>query len=329
MKRILNRYSFLVRPGFISVFVFLLLVPLLTTAPDRPREEKKMDMKTNELNPMEKTVILQGETEAPWTGRFVNHSKEGFYTCRNCDKPLFRSEDKFDSHCGWPSFDRAIPDALKRKPDPDGMRTEIVCNACGGHLGHVFEGEGFTPRNTRHCVNSISMDFVPVEQVERAVFAAGCFWGVEYHFQRVRGVLETTVGYTGGNSRNPTYHEVSSTQSGHAEAVEVRFDPRKVSYEELVKLFFELHDPTQVNRQGPDVGKQYRSEIYFTSEEQKKTATRLMRVLEKSGLNVATRLSQAGQFWNAEDYHQDYYNRGGGTPYCHVITPRFPTEPET
>lgn len=318
--------AFLGRPIVITAMVFLLLATLLATAPERPRREVNVNRPTHTLTPDEERVILHGDTERPWSGRFVNHKADGYYTCRQCDAALFRSDDKFDSNCGWPSFDREIPGAVKRRPDPDGMRTEVVCAACGGHLGHVFEGEGFTPRNTRHCVNSISMDFVSAERVQRAVFAAGCFWGVEYHFQNIPGVLETMVGYTGGKIQNPTYHQVCTTDSGHAEAVEVRFDPEKVSFEELAKRFFELHDPTQVGRQGPDVGSQYRSEIFYLNEEQKETAQRLMRYLQNQGLNVVTRLTPFEEFWKAEDYHQDYYNRGGGAPYCHFITPRFPPD---
>jgi len=137
------------------------------------------------------------------------------------------------------------------------------------------------------------------------------------------------VGYSGGDSQNPTYHQVCTTDSGHAEAVEVRFDPEKISYETLVKRFFELHDPTQVDRQGPDVGRQYRSEIFYLDDGQKAVAEKLIEYLKKKGLAVATRLTQLEKFWKAEEYHQDYYNRGGGTPYCHAITPRFPPDPES
>lgn len=208
-------------------------------------------------------------------------------------------------------------------PDADGRRTEIICNNCNGHLGHVFLGEGFTKKNTRHCVNSVSLKFVPAEKTERAIFASGCFWGTEYHFQRTRGVLETAVGYTGGHVKKPTYKQVCSGRTGHAEAVEVIFDPSLVSYETLARLFFETHNPTQVNRQGPDVGEQYRTEIFYLDENQKKTAEKLIGLLEAKGLDVATRVTKADTFWNAEDCHQDYYMKKDGTPYCHIYTKRF------
>lgn len=158
---------------------------------------------------------------------------------------------------------------------------------------------------------------------QRAIFASGCFWGTEYHFQKQAGVLATSVGFTGGHIKNPAYREVCRGTTGHAEAVEVVFDPDLVSYETLAKLFFETHDPTQLNRQGPDVGTQYRSEIFVLDEEQQAIALQLIDQLVNDGLEVQTRISQAGPFYRAEEYHHDYYNKTGGSPYCHVYTKRF------
>ena len=274
----------------------------------------------NELTPEEARVILHKGTERPFTGKYDDLFEEGVYTCKQCGAKLFESSSKFNSHCGWPSFDDQIPGAVQWQPDADGMRTEIICANCGGHLGHVFQGEQLTPKNTRYCVNSISMNFIPASQAktERAIFASGCFWGTEYHLQRALGVISTTVGYTGGHVDNPTYQQVCTDKTGHAEAVEVIYDPTKTSYEKLAKLFFETHDFTQLNRQGPDIGKQYRSAIFYLNDEQKEIAERLIKTLREKGFDVKTEVTKAGTFWPGEGYHQDYYNKKGSTPYCHI-----------
>ena len=309
--------------NFLPVLVLIsFFIPIIAASQNMENE------KFNLLTPEEEYVILNKGTEMPWSGEYVNHKEEGIYTCKRCDAPLFESEDKFDSHCGWPSFDDEIEGAVKRVPDADGMRTEIVCANCGGHLGHVFEGEGFTTKNTRHCVNSISMSFKPEPQqtekeVGRAIFAAGCFWGVEHYFKTLEGVESTQVGYTGGHVKDPSYEEVCSKTTGHAEALEVVYDPEKITFEELAKFFFEIHDPTQVDRQGPDIGEQYRSEIFYLDENQKKISEKLIKILEDKGLDIATKLTPATEFYPAENYHQDYYGKTGGIPYCHAYTKRF------
>jgi peptide methionine sulfoxide reductase msrA/msrB len=188
--------------------------------------------------------------------------------------------------------------------------------------------EGFTAKNTRHCVNSISLDFIPARVSQRAAtdtayFAGGCFWGVEYYLEQAPGVLSVESGYMGGSTENPSYSEVSSHHSGHAETVRVVFNPKETSYEAVAKLFFEIHDPTQVNRQGPDVGNQYRSEVFYRSVEQKHITEELISRLEHNGYEIATQVKPAGTFYKAEEYHQDYYMRKGGTPYCHKRVNRF------
>jgi peptide methionine sulfoxide reductase msrA/msrB len=161
------------------------------------------------------------------------------------------------------------------------------------------------------------------EKTQKAYFAGGCFWGVEHYFQKEPGVIATRVGYMGGTTEDPTYEEVSHKNTGHAETIEVTFDPAKVNYETLAKLFFEIHDPAQKNRQGPDVGSQYRSAVFFTDDAQKTTAEKLIYILKEKGIEVATELTPASTFWVAEDYHQKYYTKTGGTPYCHVRRPIF------
>ncbi|MBD3277182.1 MAG: bifunctional methionine sulfoxide reductase B/A protein [Candidatus Aegiribacteria sp.] len=276
-----------------------------------------------ELTPFEESVIVHRSTEAPFSGEYVDEFSEGTYFCKRCGSALYNSDSKFHSGCGWPSFDSEIEGAVERRPDPDGNRTEIVCANCGGHLGHVFEGEGFTPLDTRHCVNSVSLLFVPEERQERAAFAGGCFWGVEHQLKQVEGVLETTVGYTGGETENPEYRHVCSGTTGHAEAVEVIFDNSLVTFEELARLFFEIHDPTTPDRQGVDVGSQYRSAVFYTTDDQLETLQQLKDELRDNGYDPVTQLQPLDQFWPAEDYHQDYYSKSGGSSMCHVRTDRF------
>lgn len=285
-------------------------------------KEKKM---YNKLTPKEERVIIHKGTERPFSGKYYKHFEKGVYTCKRCGAELFESSMKFKSDCGWPSFDDQIGKSVKRIPDADGVRTEILCANCGAHLGHVFKGERFTPKNTRYCVNSISMNFVPrqKQKTERAIFASGCFWGTEYHFKKAPGVISTTVGYTGGNVDNPTYKQVCTDKTGHAEAVEVVFDPAKTTYEKLAKLYFETHDFTQLNRQGPDIGTQYRSAIFYLDEQQKQVAEQLVQQLKKKGFDVKTQIVAAGKFWPAEKYHQDYYQKTGKTPYCHIYRKIF------
>lgn len=273
-----------------------------------------------QLTAVEENVIIHKGTERPFSGKYLYTTEEGTYLCKNCDALLYKSQDKFESHCGWPSFDDEIPGAIKKVPDPDGRRIEIVCNHCGAHLGHVFEGEGYTSKNVRHCVNSISLNFEPKKaepKLDTAIFAGGCFWGVEYYFQRTNGVLSTEVGYIGGKTQNPSYHDVCYNNTGHAEAIRVIFDTHKTSYENLLKLFFEIHDFTQVNRQGPDVGEQYRSEVFYLNDNQKSVAQSIIQILVDKKYKVSTKLTIAGTFWLAEKYHQQYYDKKGGIPYCH------------
>lgn len=287
---------------------------------------QSQDTQYNKLTPEEERVIVNKGTERPFSGKYWNTFEKGIYKCKRCGAELYRSDDKFESNCGWPSFDDEIPGAIKRQIDADSIRTEILCAKCGAHLGHVFEGEGLTDKNIRHCVNSISMEFVPASEksiVDTAIFAGGCFWGVEYYFSNVPGVISTTVGYTGGKTKNPTYEEVCSGTTGHIEATEIVFDPSKTSYEALAKLFFEVHDPTQWNHQGPDYGEQYRSVVFYKNDEQKEIAEKLIQILKNKGLKVVTELRQASDFWKAENYHQDYYEHKGTKPYCHFYTKRF------
>lgn len=281
------------------------------------------ELDIRDLTPDEEAVIVHGGTERPFTGEYVEHFEDGTYHCRRCGAALYNAEAKFRANCGWPAFEAEIEGAVEHRPDADGFRTEIVCATCSAHLGHVFEGERYTETDTRHCVNSISLDFVPVEMpTETAVFAGGCFWGVESAFKSIDGVIETTVGYTGGSTENPDYSEVCSGTTGHAEAVQVVFDPNAVSFEELARLFFEVHDPTSINCQGLDFGSQYRSAIYTADDLQRETVEALIEELYARGYRIVTQVEPVGTFWSAEEYHQDYYERQGGG-LCHMRVNRF------
>ncbi len=285
-----------------------------------------MTFKSKSLPPQIACIISDKATEQPFSGEYNDKEEAGTYLCRQCGLALFRSQTKFHSGCGWPSFDEEIADAVKQIPDKDGRRIEIVCARCHGHLGHAFTGEHFTEKNLRHCVNSLSLDFVSdytVTDTEEAIFAAGCFWGVEYYFQKLPGVLKTEVGYTGGHTENPSYEDICAGNTGHFEALRVIYDPKKISFEQLTKYFFEIHDPTQRNGQGPDIGQQYLSVIFYYDDTQKMIAEKLKFKLEEKGLTISTQILPVSTFWQAEGYHQDYYIKSGKQPYCHQYVKRF------
>jgi len=273
--------------------------------------------KFHKLTAKEEQIIVQKGTEYAGTGEYNETKEPGIYVCRRCDLPLYLSEDKFSSGCGWPSFDDEIAGAVLRETDADGRRTEIICARCHAHLGHVFLGESFTKKDTRHCVNSIALRFIPAftkEGFSKAIFAAGCFWGVEYRFKKFKGVIKATSGYIGGTTVKPTYEEVCSGKTGHAEAVEVIFDPKVTSYQTLVNYFFEIHNPTQYMRQGPDIGSQYRSAIFYFTKTEKEINDNIILRLKGTGLDIVTILEPATVFYAAEDYHQDYCNKTGRLP---------------
>ncbi|MCD4770528.1 MAG: bifunctional methionine sulfoxide reductase B/A protein [Bacteroidales bacterium] len=307
-----------------TLIIFILIVIFAAMSDDLKGQDKKS---YNILTSFDKYVINEKGTEKPFTGKYTDHKEDGTYVCKQCGTALYKSDSKFDSKCGWPGFDDEIEGSVRRVPDADGVRTEIVCANCGGHLGHVFLGEGYTDLNIRHCVNSVSIDFVEADleegRYETSILAGGCFWGVEYYLQKREGVMSVTSGYIGGHVKNPSYKEVCDGKTGHAEAVKVIYDPEKISYEEVVKLFLEIHDPTQVDRQGPDVGKQYRSEIFYMNNYQKEIAEKLLDTLTGKGYSITTRVTVASEFYKAEDYHQDYYIKNSKMPYCHGYTKRF------
>ncbi len=159
--------------------------------------------------------------------------------------------------------------------------------------------------------------------LQTAIFAGGCFWGVEHLMQQQEGVLSVESGYIGGEIENPSYEQVCTQLTGHAEAVKITFDSTLVDYETLLKLFFEIHDPTQTDGQGPDLGPQYRSEVFYIDEQQKEITHSVIQQLEEKGYKISTKVTPASTFFPAEDYHQDYYAKKGTEPYCHARVKRF------
>lgn len=201
--------------------------------------------------------------------------------------------------------------------------------ARGGRFPHLQEKHGNALRMIEPVVKAMdeikayNHSYAKQKGREVAIFAAGCFWGVQHYMQKQKGVIRSFAGYTGGDEKHPTYDDVRLHHTHHLEAVLVEFDPKQTSFETLCKLFFEIHDPSQTDGQGPDKGEQYLSAVFCTSEEQRLTTLRLMKYLLEHGHEVNTMVREASDFWIAEGYHQDYYGKTGGSPYCHVRQRKF------
>jgi peptide methionine sulfoxide reductase msrA/msrB len=277
------------------------------------------------LTPVQFKIARGKGTESPFCGLLNDNKKPGIYYCVCCALPLFTSKQKFVSGTGWPSFFAPFnPEHVVEKSDTShGMhRIEILCARCDAHLGHVFP-DGPKPSGLRYCVNSESLSFMQdsslSEQgndIRKATFGAGCFWHVEEEFAKMKGVVSSSVGFMGGKIRYPTYGEVCSGNTGHAEIVHLEFNPKEVTYRELLEIFWKNHDPTTLNRQGPDLGSQYRSVIFFHDKEQEKVALESKEKLEKAGTytnKIVTEIKPAGEFYRAEDYHQRYAEKHGAT----------------
>jgi peptide methionine sulfoxide reductase msrA/msrB len=314
-------------------------------------DKNAKEARLGQLSPLQREVTQACGTEPPFRNEYWDNHRDGIYVDVVSGEPLFSSKDKYDSGTGWPSFTKPIEAGhLTTKTDSSlyATRVEVRSAAADSHLGHVFD-DGPGPTGQRYCMNSASLRFIPVSEMAAAGYgqylplfgvaatggpapnthgkttatlSGGCFWGVQELVRKLPGVLSTSVGYTGGTTDKPTYEDVHTGRTGHAEAVEIVYDPKVLSYETILGYFFRLHDPTTPNRQGNDVGSQYRSAIFYHDEDQRKVAERVKAEVDRSGKwpkKVVTEIVPATPFYPAEDYHQDYLQKHPDGYTCHYL----------
>jgi len=284
------------------------------------------------LSPDLYAVAREANTERAFTGTMWNSETKGTYYCAACGLKLFRSNQKFTSSCGWPSFfEQENKNSVVFKDDNSyGMhRIEALCGRCDSHLGHLFD-DGPQPTGKRYCMNAVSLDFVPdgvaatqsKGNTETIVLGGGCYWCVEAVYEQLDGVEKVVSGFAGGTVDNPSYEQVCTGTTGAAEVVQITYDKAKTNLDEIFKVFFTVHDPTTLNRQGADVGTQYRSAIFYKNEEQKKAAENIIADLNNNKVydsKIVTTLEPFTKFYKAEDYHQNYYQNNKNQPYCQMV----------
>ncbi|HPD67709.1 MAG TPA: bifunctional methionine sulfoxide reductase B/A protein [Ignavibacteriales bacterium] len=278
------------------------------------------------LSPEQYRILREKGTEYPFTGKYLYSNEDGVYICAACGNELFKADSKFFSHCGWPSFDREIAKGKisYQKDYSHGMiRTEILCANCGGHLGHVFD-DGPTETGQRYCVNSLSIEFIPETQnpKDSIILGGGCFWCIEAAFREIPGVIDVISGYSAGFVENPTYEQVCTGTTGHAEVVKITYDYKVIPLGKILELFFTIHDPTTLNRQGNDVGPQYRSIIIYNNDKQKQVIEQFIKDLNYRRIfnnKIVTQIEPFKNFYSAEEYHQRYFEKNPNQPYCQFV----------
>lgn len=296
--------------------------------PEPPEKVIKTEEEWKDILPDDVYYITRKKgTERPHSSDMCTSFEPGLYACACCDQKLFDSTTKFDSGTGWPSFTQPVDiNAVTYHKDYSfGMtRVETLCSVCDAHLGHVFQ-DGPPPGGLRYCINALALKKV-TQNIQKIIVGGGCFWCTEAVFQRIKGVISVKSGYAGGHVSKPTYQEVVSGMTGHAEVVEITYDADVISLDTILTIHMTSHDPTTLNRQGADKGTQYRSIILYSHKDQKEVMEKVISEVQSSYDDpIVTEIQELKVFYEAEGYHQNYYNQNSSkNPYCSfVISPKI------